>query len=437
MKIKNLIFLLVISLFSQTFAQEKNPENDGNTEYPEKRKGRETWEYIVNIPGYICLLPVWALDAALVPVSYAITETKVIEKTVDFLTSDDGKRGVFPTYEARTGAGLNFYQKGLIQEGTDLQITATVWASARQSFQLYFNDLKLIGPVNTSLSAMFFKYTDEPFFGIGNNLDYDFESHFLLKQYQANIEFGIDLGKNNAITFHSGWEHNQVSEEDNDNYEKGEDDYLFSTVYSRFSNSYVPVTDVFDKTRLVHGELKFKHDSRNVVGNPSSGWELYLNGGLYKQTDGSQYGFYRGTADVTKYIHLFYNRVLAFRAAGQITTSYDGGEIPFYYLAELGQRTTIRGYERGRFREKDKLLGSVEYRFPILKRFRPEREAGSLDMVLFVDSGKVAPDIKDNITDNYHTTWGFGLRFYNSKSLMMQFYTGFSDDGVRLYYVLN
>ena len=428
MKKSLLVFVLSLLIMNPGFTQEEGT-GDEQIEYPEKRHGLDTWEYIVNIPGYVLTAPFWAIDAALIPVSYAITETKIIPKTVDLLTSDDGMRGVFPTYESRTGAGLSFYQKGLLQQNTELQLIATVWARARQSYQVNFNRIHLGGPFESSVNFHYYNYADEPFFGLGNQSSRDMKTNYAHEQSLVNVSIALNAGQYNSINVVAGYEKNQIFEGRDDNYPSTVS-YYQTILEPRPPGLRTPVN-------FVRGEIQFMHNSKDAPGNPTRGWEFQAKGALYKQSDGSRYGFYRGTVDLAKYIHLFYNRVLVLRTAGQITTSYNDGVIPFYYLSELGERETIRGYARGRYRDKDKVLGSVEYRFPILKRYRSDRESGSIDMLLFVDAGKVSPDITDDFTDGMHTSYGFGFRLYNSKSLMMQFLTGFSDDGARVYFVLN
>ena len=80
------------------------------------------------------------------------------------------------------------------------------------------------------------------------------------------------------------------------------------------------------------------------------------------QTDDDLYGYWKQTIDLTHHLHLFYDRVLVTRIAAERTQAIDNREIPFYRLCELGRKESIRGFTRGRFRDLDMLMGSIEYR---------------------------------------------------------------------------
>ena len=130
-----------------------------------------------------------------------------------------------------------------------------------------------------------------------------------------------------------------------------------------------------------------------------------------------------------QHIHLFYNRSLALRLAGEITEPFSDREVPFYYLSELGRGETIRGFSRGRFRARDMVLGSLEYRYPIWAK---------ADAILFVDVGQVAEDIFNDLsTDNFEVGYGGGVRIWGKEGLVTSFVIGKSSDGFRVYFGLN
>jgi outer membrane protein assembly factor BamA len=77
--------------------------------------------------------------------------------------------------------------------------------------------------------------------------------------------------------------------------------------------------------------------------------------------------------------------------------------VPFFLLPDLGGSHTIRGYQPWRFRDRNRLLLSGEYRWT----------AGSfLDMALFVDAGKVAPRLADLDLHGLTTSYGIGAAFH-------------------------
>ena len=135
------------------------------------------------------------------------------------------------------------------------------------------------------------------------------------------------------------------------------------------------------------------------------------------------------SADFKRYLHLFYDRVLLIRLGGQITRPVDSREIPFYYLSELGMINTIRGFQRGRFRDRDKFIGSLEYRYPVWN---------TMDVFLFTDTGQVAKNLFSDVsTKNIEITYGGGLRIWNQNGLVSKIDIGKSKDGIRVTFVLN
>ena len=113
----------------------------------------------------------------------------------------------------------------------------------------------------------------------------------------------------------------------------------------------------------------------------------------------------------------------------------DNKHIPLYLLSEIGSDGTIRGYYRGRYRDKDALLTSLEYRYPIWCD-----HPNSLDAVLFVDAGQVSEDIVNEFRrKNMRFGFGGGFRFYNDENddLMARVSFGFSKDEFRVIFALN
>ena len=181
--------------------------------------------------------------------------------------------------------------------------------------------------------------------------------------------------------------------------------------------------------------LELEHFSLIQRENGAGGWDISAGAAVYNQMNGDMFNFYKGSLDVKRNIHLFYGRMLTFRFATEITRPFKDGEIPFYYLSRLGQRQTIRGFFRGRFHDRDYALFSAEYRYPLIKR---PSNLPSMEAMLFVDLGKVSPDIfKEGLFSNYHTAIGGGLRIFNRTNLDLQFILAKSSDGFRVYFVLN
>jgi hypothetical protein len=95
--------------------------------------------------------------------------------------------------------------------------------------------------------------------------------------------------------------------------------------------------------------------------------------------------------------------VLSFRARVQTAFDKDDQRTPFFMLPALGGGSSLRGFSSWRFRDKNSLLLSAEWRI-MVNRY--------LDMAFFYDAGKVAARTSDLDFDGLKDDYGFGLRFH-------------------------
>ena len=133
--------------------------------------------------------------------------------------------------------------------------------------------------------------------------------------------------------------------------------------------------------------------------------------------------------DIRHHIHLFYGRTVMLRLAGEIRRPLQGRRVPFFYLSELGRSETIRGFNQGRFRDNDMILGSIEYRYPVWR---------TISSVIFMDAGQVTNDMMTELRgDHFACGYGFGVRIQSRDRLFLRSDIAFSKDGFRLYVNVN
>ena len=135
-------------------AQEKEENED--SEFPPKMKSKEKWEQIVNVPGTILALPFWLLEESISPVLDLVLEQKLVAKVKDFLRTDDGLRGVYPTYESQIGGGVKFFQKDLLNQDSKLDLIATVGLRWRQYYRIHLKRVKLSRSLTSAFSVHYF-----------------------------------------------------------------------------------------------------------------------------------------------------------------------------------------------------------------------------------------------------------------------------------------
>jgi len=392
-----------------------------------RMRSRALWEEIVYLPGQIVFFPLeYALKGVGMTIGY-VDDTKLIPKIEDFLTSDDGRRGVEPTYSGRTGGGIQFYQKGLFGAPSDrniLELTATGGSRGRQRYQCALEEIRFAGGLIWSdLLLRYRKLPTESFFGIGPETRREDKTKFAQTQTSAEVSFGVHLGLDLALEAQAGYDKVEIAD--------GDDPDLPSTT-DQYTEAALP--GVEEPADMMHVRLALARDAKNRQGHPTHGYEVSVSGGWHRQTGDDRFGFAKYTVDLATYLPLFYDRVVAFRVAGEMTDPLKGREIPFYHLSELGRRETIRGFARGRFRDRDMMLASVEYRYPVWRG----RDNNGVGFVLFADAGQVSPDlVQEASLDEFRSGFGFGLRMWNEGGLVAKVEAARSSEGWRYYFVLN
>jgi outer membrane protein assembly factor BamA len=156
---------------------------------------------------------------------------------------------------------------------------------------------------------------------------------------------------------------------------------------------------------FLHGQMAITADTRNYPDHPT-------HGGLYRVSAGAfvasqkQFSFARYEVEGLQTFPMLDRAwVIVVRGWGVFTQTSENREVPFYLLPALGSANTLPGYENYRYHDRNLVLAGVESRWAIWAH---------MDGVVFVDSGTVAPVIRDLGLDN--TAYGFGFRIHTHKA---------------------
>jgi hypothetical protein len=143
------------------------------------------------------------------------------------------------------------------------------------------------------------------------------------------------------------------------------------------------------------GQAGLVVDSRGYLAWPRAGTYARALVSLAPEGDDGL-GFGRVTIDARRYAALG-SHVLAFQM------QYDGvsGTVPFDLLPMIGADTAMRGYPRGRYRDRHAFTAQAEFRSASWRR------AG---MVAFAGAGRVASSLGDIAGGPWFPTAGVGLR---------------------------
>jgi len=139
-------------------------------------------------------------------------------------------------------------------------------------------------------------------------------------------------------------------------------------------------------------------DSRDNLLNASEGSYFWYSSTFFTSGLGSSFPFTNHWIDARKYFSTVKDQVLALHLMGQFNTN----DPPFNMLALMGSSRDMRGYYKGRFRDRQYITFQAEYRVPVWKRF---------GFVVFGGVGDVAYSLSGFSASTLKPSVGGGLRY--------------------------
>ncbi|WP_394835693.1 outer membrane protein assembly factor [Pendulispora rubella] len=142
------------------------------------------------------------------------------------------------------------------------------------------------------------------------------------------------------------------------------------------------------------------YDTRDSTIYPLDGHIVRVFARMGLESLGSEFEYNVLSIDARKYISLPWadRHVLALQVLAEIRD----GAPPFYDLGLMGGDSIMRGYFRGRYRERNYLAAQIEYRLPLFWRF---------GAVGFASLGQVTNTLSDAGDSPVRFAGGGGLRF--------------------------
>ena len=234
--------------------------------------------------------------------------------------------------------------------------------------------------------------TQVGFYGVGGDTSKDDRTNYLFKQPHGSALLTVFPARK-VLMLRGGVEFSQWSQEPG----KG----TFPSVETNYTPQTLPGLGA--EVTYLHTEGTIGLDGRTSPGYSRRG--AYLGATLHDYNDrdkafGFQMAEYEGIAHLPILRETW---VLSFRARVQTAFDKDDQQTPFFMLPALGGGSSLRGYSSWRFRDKNSLLLSAEWRI-MVNRY--------LDMAFFYDAGKVAARTSDLDFDGLKDDYGFGLRFH-------------------------
>ena len=324
--------------------------------------------------------------------------------------------GQFPA-GAGTGVGVGF-KKGLRSPSIALQQPrAEIEAIAAYTARGYtrggaaFTVRPIAGAaLDLRVSGQYYKFPQEDYFGPGQESRSEDRTNYLLESQEGSADIlwkparFVDLGFG-------------VS-------------YLSPRIGSGTDSRYLSTDQIFDaKTApgldeqpdFLRGRLSAAFDWRDNPLHPHSGGRYGVELSRYRDETLNAYDFRRIDIDLQQYVPLPNRyRTIALRAAAVITDPQSGNDVPFYFQPTLGGSRMLRGFREFRFRDRNSLMLTAEYRW---------EASWLLDGALFVDAGKVTGDRSDLNFRDLDVSYGFGFRVHSNSAFVTRLDLAFSREG--------
>lgn len=165
-------------------------------------------------------------------------------------------------------------------------------------------------------------------------------------------------------------------------------------------------------------------DNRKNILNPQQGAYALLAVTSFHKVFGSDFQFTRFELDLRKYFPLPWRHLLAVQGYGV----FNSGNPPFRMMGLLGSDSDMRGYYRGRYRDKQYMALQAEYRFPIFWR---------IGGTAFGGAGDVAPQLRAFDLQEFKPSYGLGLRFLidRQENINLRFDYAIGKNGANGFYV--
>ena len=163
-------------------------------------------------------------------------------------------------------------------------------------------------------------------------------------------------------------------------------------------------------------------DWRDNPQHPHSGGSYAVRFSNFADQELDTYTFRRVAFDAQHYVTLPNRyRIIALRASAVFTDADAGQDVPFFYQPTLGGARALRGFREFRFRDRNSLLLTAEYRW---------EASWLLDGALFVDAGNVGPDRSSVFTlRDLDVTYGVGFRVHSNRAFVARLDLAFSREG--------
>lgn len=376
------------------WSQAPSPTEASGIEHAEATPVRE---HLLWIPRAILFVPRWAFWGVAQPVRggvYVYDKYDLPRLYRRIFFNADETFGIYPTARYETGfgvtGGVRLLHRDMFGEHERLQLRADWGGRYRQAYGINLRTGTRIPNIALELDASYERRPDERFYGIGNDSPDD-EMSFREDLVRGIGRLDVPLVGPLAFRVEGAVVERELLGMDVDNVRvEGQ------LVYDSRRPATAWASQVVDAT----------------------GWLASVHGGIARGLgdDPTEFTSYGG--EVQRFFDLYQgNRVLALRV---LVEAIDDGEAAFIDLPQLGGTRFLRGYPRGRFRDRALGLATAEYTWDLGNYFAA---------YTFVDVGRVWPSLEDATLQDLRVGYGVGLELHTTNTYFGRVQAAASRDG--------
>jgi hypothetical protein len=226
----------------------------------------------------------------------------------------------------------------------------------------------------TDAGAKFRRLTEAQFWGVGIDSREDDKSNYEWEQIQLGGIWKAEVSDHLAFNSVVGWETNRTGAGHNDDLPDIRETFDPDSLYGSLGVVNYVVAGTKATVDFTHIDILQPRGVRFIG-------EAFYYGG----TGSTDSDFLRLQGEVQGYIP--FNQRQSFALRGLVETNPGWGQgVPFYYFAELGGDRDLRGFTTARFRDRDRLTWTVEWRY---EAWRELQDRSRAEWFVFWDSGTV------------------------------------------------
>lgn len=369
------------------------------------------------IPFYLMKGLTYPIDR----LGHLIEKNKYSRRSVGFLTNQNRSFSLYPILTVgdgrKFGGGLGLAQVNLFHRDYRLKSHFIIYQDLDQRAVFSIGNEKAFEALNRDFSFLFestwYKDGDEDFFGVGPNSQESNKSEFGLRRFTIGTRFGFEiipkLSLSPRIYFDSA-----LGDDGN------------AGLSDPVSGAFPPSELVGFGRNISYLDFGFRlaHDDRDPDISPNRGGLREVTFHRFMGIGQKGFDYFQWDIDIEQYLRLGHPRLVLWLHNGWTFQKESGGsQIPFYRLAQLDVNSPLRGFDKGRFRDRGSVVFNAEFRYPIWD---------IVDGTVFFDTGRVFDGISHFAFKDFKFSGGGGIRVTVNKYYLFRLEAATGGEGLNV-----